>query len=472
MNSLKLKIRETLVFFYRILDIFALCFALFVAVNFASTENSENILTAALNLKFESLLFLTGNLICWGFALSSMWLYQSKRLARWEEELLDAVKAVGFCTLILASTILVSELKIVPVRFLLIFFVVSLGLFGLIRVYKRLLLRQLRINGRNLRSVIIVGAGARGQKIADLIGKNPDIGYNFLGFVDDLKLPKTLGKIDEISDILVKNVVDEIIICLPIKTFYNKMEDIAKAAEQQGITVRVYSDLFNLRLARAVPGKISEVPVLSLYTGPLANGKRMMLKGIFDFIVALILVLLLSPLMLLIVLLIRLTSKGEAIFVQERIGLHKRPFKMFKFRTMVTDAEILQTQLEAKNEASGPVFKMKDDPRVTRIGKFLRKTSLDELPQLFNVLLGDLSLVGPRPLPLRDVRNFDEYWFNRRFSIKPGITCIWQISGRSDTNFDKWILQDLEYIDKWSLMLDMKILLKTPKAVIYGTGAM
>lgn len=472
MNSLKLKIRETLVLFYRILDVLSLCFALWIAFLYGSPQGTGYVTKAFTEPEMESTVFFVGVLLSWSITLSSMWLYQSKRLARWEDEFWDAVKAVGFCTLILAAMILVAEWSIVPKRFLVIFATVSFILFGLIRAYKRIFLRQLRLKGRNLRSVIIVGAGARGQKIAELINETPDIGYNFLGFVDDIEAENILGKIDEFSDILVKNVIDEIIISLPIKTYYDKMESIAKAAEQQGVTVRIYSDLFNLRLARAVSGQISETPVLSLYTGPRLHGKRMMVKSVLDFIISAILLIVLSPLMILIALIIRLTSKGAAVFVQERIGLNKRPFKMFKFRTMVIDAEALQANLESQNEVDGPTFKIKNDPRITPVGKFLRKTSLDELPQLFNVLLGDLSLVGPRPLPLRDVQKFDEYWFNRRFSIKPGITCIWQISGRSETDFDKWILQDLEYIDKWSLTLDLKILLKTPKAVINGTGAM
>jgi exopolysaccharide biosynthesis polyprenyl glycosylphosphotransferase len=472
MNSLKLKIREILVLFYRILDVLALCFALWIAFLYGSPQGTGYITKAFIEPEIESTVFFVGVLLSWSITLSSMWLYQSKRLARWEDEFWDAVKAVGFCTLILAAMILVAEWSIVPKRFLLIFACVSFVLFGLIRTYKRIFLRQLRLKGRNLRSVIIVGAGARGQKIAELIKNTPDIGYNFLGFVDDIEADNVIGKIDEFSDILVKNVIDEIIISLPIKTYYDKMESIAKAAEQQGITVRVYSDLFNMRLAHAVPGQISEAPVLSLYTGPLLHGKRMMIKSVLDFIIASILLIVLSPLIFLIALIIRLTSEGPVFFVQERIGLNKRPFKMYKFRTMVMNAEALQANLESQNEAGGPTFKIKNDPRITPVGKFLRKTSLDELPQLFNVFLGDLSLVGPRPLPLRDVQKFDEYWFNRRFSIKPGITCIWQISGRSETNFDKWILQDLEYIDKWSLALDLKILLKTPKAVINGTGAM
>lgn len=145
---------------------------------------------------------------------------------------------------------------------------------------------------------------------------------------------------------------------------------------------------------------------------------------------------------------------------------------MFKFRTMSADAESKQQLLETLNEADGPVFKIKNDPRITTFGKWLRKTSLDELPQLLNIVLGDLSLVGPRPLPERDFQRFNKHWFNRRFSVKPGLTCIWQISGRSGIGFDKWILQDLEYIDSWSIGLDLKILLKTIPSVVRGNGAM
>jgi exopolysaccharide biosynthesis polyprenyl glycosylphosphotransferase len=249
------------------------------------------------------------------------------------------------------------------------------------------------------------------------------------------------------------------------------METIAKAAEEQGVIVRIYSDLFNLKLARAAHGEIGEAPILSLHTTHMSEWQKFA-KNSIDFLGALMLLIILSPLMLLIALLIKLTSRGPVLFIQERVGLNKRRFKMYKFRTMGVDAEEVQKKLETLNEANGPVFKMKNDPRVTTVGKWLRKTSLDELPQLFNVLLGDLSLVGPRPLPERDFQKFDQLWFNRRFSVKPGITCIWQISGRSETSFDKWILQDLEYIDKCSLILDLKILFKTIPAVVRGTGAM
>ncbi len=158
-------------------------------------------------------------------------------------------------------------------------------------------------------------------------------------------------------------------------------------------------------------------------------------------------------------------------FAQERYGYMKRRFRMLKFRTMVENAEALQIELEVQNEASGPVFKIRNDPRITPVGRFLRRSSLDELPQLWHVLTGEMSLVGPRPLPVRDVGHFEEPWLMRRFSMRPGLTCLWQISGRSDLGFDRWIALDLEYIDRWSLWLDLEILLQTVPAVLRGRGA-
>jgi exopolysaccharide biosynthesis polyprenyl glycosylphosphotransferase len=195
------------------------------------------------------------------------------------------------------------------------------------------------------------------------------------------------------------------------------------------------------------------------------------MKRVLDFIVSLTLIVFLSPLFLITALLIKLTSRGPVFFLQNRLGLNKRRFRIFKFRTMVPDAEKKMKEIEHLNEVSGPVFKIKNDPRITAIGKFLRKTSIDELPQLFNVLSGDMSLVGPRPLPVRDYEGFNEDWQRRRFSVRPGITCIWQVGGRSSVSFEKWMELDLQYIDKWSLWLDFQILLRTIPAVLKGSGA-
>lgn len=464
-------VRASLLLIYRLLDLSALGVTLWLAFNFGGPLGTDYIFAAIYAPTFDSTVFFAGVFLSWMFMLSSFWLYRSKRLARWEDEFSDVLRAVFFATLILATQILLAEWSVFSKRFLLIFAAMSFSLLFSIRLFKRHLLRQFRLHGRNLRSVIVVGAGVRGQKIVESIKENPDIGYHFAGFVDDIDVDDVVGPLSAIPDILANNVIDEVIICLPIKSYYDEIRSITETAEEQGITVRIYSDLFNLKLARAVAGEIGTSPILSVYSTRL-NDWQTLAKTVIDFAGGLALVTFLAPLMLLIALLIKVTSPGPVFFIQERVGLNKRLFKMFKFRTMVADAHAKQTDLERLNEANGPVFKIKNDPRITPFGKWLRKTSLDELPQLVNVLLGDLSLVGPRPLPERDFQRFNKLWFNRRFSVKPGITCIWQISGRSETSFDNWILQDLEYIDKWSLSLDFKILFKTIPSVLRGTGAM
>lgn len=456
---------------YKILDLVSLTVSLWLAFYYAGPQGLHYVSQTFSQPTIENSLFFAGVLFSWAFILSSFWLYRSKRLATLKDESLEVVRAVTFCTLVLATLILLTEWQVFPKRFLLIFTSASAILLFSVRMLKRSLLKHFRLHGRNLRSVIIVGAGRRGQKMLKLIRNRPEIGYHFVGFVDDFAVKNRIGNLEEIKKVLAENIIDEVIICLPIKSYYDKMETILEAAEEQGIIVRVYSDLFNESLSKSVSGEIGEEPILSLYRTTTVRW-QMIVKNAIDFLGALTLLIIASPLLLILSLLIKFSSPGPILFVQERVGLNKRRFKMLKFRTMFSDAEERQKELEVSNEANGPVFKMKNDPRITPIGKWLRKTSLDELPQLFNVLFGELSLVGPRPLPERDFQKFDQMWFNRRFSIKPGITCIWQISGRSETSFDKWIEQDIEYIDSWSLLLDLQILFKTIPAVIRGTGAM
>jgi exopolysaccharide biosynthesis polyprenyl glycosylphosphotransferase len=217
-------------------------------------------------------------------------------------------------------------------------------------------------------------------------------------------------------------------------------------------------------------GHFDEAAVITVSTGAM-QGLPIFLKRALDFALSLILLIILLPLFLVIAILIKLTSPGPVFFIHDRVGLNKRRFPLIKFRTMIPDAEEKMAELEERNEVSGPVFKIKNDPRITKVGKFLRKTSIDELPQLINVLRGDMSLVGPRPLPVRDYNGFDEDWHRRRFSVRPGITCLWQVNGRSNVSFDHWMQLDMEYIDHWSLWLDLKILFQTVPAVLKGSGA-
>jgi exopolysaccharide biosynthesis polyprenyl glycosylphosphotransferase len=233
---------------------------------------------------------------------------------------------------------------------------------------------------------------------------------------------------------------------------------------------RVLPNLFDLKSSRSWTEELEGEPMVTHHNG-ISEGWQLMFKRMLDFTVALTALIVLSPVLVGAAILIILTSPGPVFFIQRRVGLNKRVFPVYKFRTMVADAEQKIRELEHLNEVSGPVFKITKDPRITPLGRFLRKTSLDELPQLINVLKGDMSLVGPRPLPVRDYEGFSKDWQRRRFSVRPGITCLWQVSGRSSIPFEQWMELDLQYIDKWSLWLDLRILIQTIPAVLKGEGA-
>jgi exopolysaccharide biosynthesis polyprenyl glycosylphosphotransferase len=265
-------------------------------------------------------------------------------------------------------------------------------------------------------------------------------------------------------------VVDGVIVCLPIKSRYEEIQQALATCARVGVPAKYPADLFRSGLGVSFSDGSAATRVFYVAVAP--NDYRLLIKRAMDVLGAAALLVLLSPLILAVALVVKLTSPGPVFFTQERYGYMKRRFRMLKFRTMVDGAEQMQADLEHRNEASGPVFKIRDDPRVTGIGRFLRRSSLDELPQLWHVLTGEMSLVGPRPMAVRDVGLFPEPWLMRRFSVPPGVTCLWQISGRSGVGFDRWIALDLEYIDRWTLWLDLRILAGTVPAVLRGAGAM
>ena len=276
-----------------------------------------------------------------------------------------------------------------------------------------------------------------------------------------------LGTINDLEHILMSRPVDTVHIVLPVRSCYSAIERAISTCEKVGVESCYDADIFAPSRGRPVAHETD----LLVSRKVVPDDSRLWVKRGMDVAGALVGLVVFSPVMLAAAIAIRLTSPGPAIFVQNRVGLNRRHLKMYKFRTMVADADSLQASLEALNEKEGPIFKIQKDPRVTPVGRVLRLTSIDELPQLWNVLKGEMSLVGPRPLPLRDVSRFPEASLMRRFSVKPGLTCLWQVSGRSTTSFDRWVELDLEYIDRWSLVLDLQILAKTVPAVLRGVGA-
>jgi exopolysaccharide biosynthesis polyprenyl glycosylphosphotransferase len=328
---------------------------------------------------------------------------------------------------------------------------------------------------RRTRNAVIVGNVMSAAHASDDLNAHPEWKYKILGVVNPVpeetgdKRFRILGRIGDLEDILMRQAVDEVIVTLPVKSHYATIERIIAVCEQVGVQVQCPEDFFDVSWSGHCHRAHEDHPQVLLKMVP--EDYRHGIKRALDIAGALFGLILCAPLLLVVAILIKCTSKGPVLFRQERYGLGRRIFSIYKFRTMFENAEAAQAGLEHMNQNSGPVFKIFKDPRITPIGAFLRKTSIDELPQLINILKGEMSLVGPRPLNKRDVSRFSEAWLMRRFSVKPGLTCLWQISGRSNISFDRWIALDLQYIDHWSLQLDFRILAMTLPAVIKGTGA-
>ena len=428
-------------------------------------------------LSWKTAVFLLGTLAGFLVVFGSSGLYLSRRLEQERGEARQLLKATVLGVIWTAALGTFAGLRQVGWPYLLTFWALAFVGTVLARKLARRLLRRARLRGRNLRHVVIVGSGRRAERLVDKLRSRPELGYHLKGYVDNRVGTRLDGlpylcSTDDFGRYLVDHVVDEVFITLPIKSHYEEIRRILSVCEEQGVLVRIPSDLFDLNLAKTTSADLDGTLILTLYTGSDQHLYHMWAKRTIDVVVSSLLLVLLAPVFLVTALLIKLTSPGPVFFKQKRMGYNKRIFEIYKFRTMVVDAEKRQAELESKNEVPGPVFKMHRDPRVTHVGRWLRRLSIDELPQLINVLKGDMSLVGPRPLPLRDVSRFDQDWVRRRFSVRPGITCSWQISGRSEIPFDQWMRLDLEYIDNWSLGLDLRILLRTVPAVLRGTGAM
>jgi exopolysaccharide biosynthesis polyprenyl glycosylphosphotransferase len=347
---------------------------------------------------------------------------------------------------------------------------------GSIRIARRLLLGYLRSKGYNLRRVLIVGAGENGRAILRAFVAEPQLGFQVVGFLDDnpqvghtdIGRFRALGTLLQLEGVLKSYQIDDVVIALPWRV-QPKIKSIVQRCEYAGIRPWVIPDTLQLNLSRIEVNEIGGVPLLgikeSVFTRVSLFGKR-----VLDLLLITLSSVIWLPLFLMIYVLIWLRDGQPVIFKQTRIGLKGKPFKVWKFRTMVPNAEALQAQLMHKNEASGPLFKMKDDPRLTTLGKFLRKWSLDELPQAINILKGDMSIVGPRPGLPQEVAQY-EPWQRQRLQAMPGLTGLWQVSGRSDLSFEEMCLLDIYYVENWSTALDLSVMVRTPFEVIRRKGA-
>jgi exopolysaccharide biosynthesis polyprenyl glycosylphosphotransferase len=413
-------------------------------------------------------------LVIWTVLLVTREAYTSRRTVSLHREGWQVVQVVTIGTLTLAASGWLLRLEFVSRPFLILFAVLDLAFLLTAKLVIRLLARNVRQRGYNYRELLIVGINHRSEEIARIILEHPYWGLKLVGFVaPNGEAPETfaglpvLGQADDLPRILQEQVVDEVLFILSRRQLADFEESFLLCSEL-GIRARV-ALFFQRMKARVVLEELEGIPLLTFTTTPGAPFP-VFLKRMIDLTVAGAGLLVLSPLLLAIAAAIRLTSSGPALFRQERCGLNGRRFTLYKFRTMFDGAEAQQAAMAHLNEVEGPVFKLRRDPRVTWVGRLLRRFSIDELPQLINVLAGDMSLVGPRP-PLPEEVTQYERWQRRRLSMKPGMTGLWQVSGRSEVDFTTWMHLDLAYIDQWSLWLDLKILAKTLPAVLSTKGA-
>ncbi|HWD92929.1 MAG TPA: sugar transferase [Verrucomicrobiae bacterium] len=473
---------KLLIHAFRVFDQALLVFALAVWIALIPEHGSFAYIREVLNEMYgwREILGLLFLVLGWVVIFSSIIHYDANRFTTLMSSVWALIKATtgsAFLLFVIGEGLGISKL---PGRVILLFWA-STTLVGIVsRIVLRWILTAVRKSGFNCRNVIFVGTDAYAVDLARNIESHPELGCRVVGFVAEDK--KAVGapvapgahwpvvaSIEHIQAFLEHKSVDEIIICLPIQECFGQIYRVFELCRDLGVVVRLIPREADLKvLTRLQIESFGDFSVITFFREKLLL--QLLLKRIMDVVVSMIALAVLSPLMLVIALIIKFNSPGPVFFVQERIGMNRRKFKLLKFRSMVADAEKRKKDLAALNEMDGPVFKVKNDPRVTPIGRFIRKTSIDELPQLINVLKGEMSLVGPRP-PLPSEVDQYEWLHRRRLSIKPGITCLWQVNGRNSVPFVQWMEMDKEYVENWSIWLDIKILCRTLPVVLFGYGA-
>jgi exopolysaccharide biosynthesis polyprenyl glycosylphosphotransferase len=422
-------------------------------------------------------------------SLSILGAYRSMRFHVWHKILRYTYFSAAIVFLSVGAFLFLLKLDLSR-SFVATFCLVSGTALFLERFMVLMVLRFFRIRGKNFRNILVVGTGVQARNLFFEIQSQPELGIRIKGFVDVrgarndkgemvpeddssvFDLPSRIIATAETFEAALKRyAIDEVIFTEVIASF-PVVHALSEIAVDEGVRVTFAADLFSLGVFTSEVSSFGEIPVIHFHAAPGGDDNiPLFIKRILDFVISGVLLLMLFPFLLFIALLIKIDSRGPVFFSQKRVGLNGRMFTLLKFRSMVVNAEELLENIRDKNEMQGPVFKISKDPRITRVGRILRKYSLDELPQLWNVLKGDMSLVGPRP-PLPDEVSHYKRKQRKRLSMRPGLTCIWQVSGRNEIpDFEEWARLDLEYINNWSLKQDFVLLLKTIPAVMLGTGA-
>jgi len=468
-------------------DVLAMLGALLLATQIAGFDETGYGLLDLLQMRVSvgNLIGLAGLLLLWVQTLRARNLYKPHPFIQTPTlELKEIAICAAVITVVYAALAAFFGIRLFTPKFFVVFIGSLIVLTWLFRSLLVRFLQSMHLGDNNIKNVVIIGTNQTAWEYARQI-RLVHGAYRVLGFVDDLVVisesqDEHLGTLDDFGRLLDSHVIDELIVAMPIRSCSGSIQSVIDQAHERGIAVRfpmaqIFSglttnEIWRTRQEATLGSDGYFANDLVVYSGH-ELGARYFMKRSMDVLLSTAMLLAVSPILLLAGLAIYFSSGRPVIFVQERYGYNGRIFHLYKFRTMVKNADALQDQLRAKNERDGAAFKMKNDPRVTPLGRFLRKTSIDELPQLFNVLKGQMSLVGPRPLPLADYRRMNKTSHRRRLSVLPGITGPWQISGRDQISFEEWMQMDLDYIDNWRLMTDIKIILMTVPTVLLARGS-
>jgi exopolysaccharide biosynthesis polyprenyl glycosylphosphotransferase len=420
--------------------------------------------------------FMIAAVLLWCWSLQANGMYQSVRIFSYKKVMWIVIKSAFTTALCFGAVLYAFKATGVSRLFFLIFGATSFLMILVEKTAIYFFLHYARKKGYNYRRLLIVGTGRRAADFIRKLKNHPEWGFHILGVIDDepsrgikrVDGADVIGTLDDIPRILHNDAVDEIVFVVP-RSRLSSVETALHDCETEGVVTTITVDLFDMQIARSAVSEIDGIPLLRFHTTRI-NEWQLLMKRVMDVVISGLIIILLGPVLLLVAVLIKLTSPGPVFFKQQRLGFHGRKFTLYKFRTMREGAHDILSKVNDPSEMDTPEFRAKKTQWITPLGRIMRKFSIDELPQFFNVFVGHMSLIGPRPTVPDEVEKY-KAWQRRRFSMKPGITCLWQVNGRNNIGFEDWMKLDLEYLDNWSLWLDFKILVKTIPVVLFGIGA-